>query len=360
MIDELSSLAVLRAREQGRALLACIRGAMVEVDTPGRLALVALLADGHLLIEDVPGVGKTTLARIIARAIGGHDSRVQCTADLAPGDVIGRAVLSDNPALRPDTFEPGPIFANAVVMDEINRATPRLQSAMFEAMEERFVTVGKTRHALPRPFFVVATMNPYEGEGEMYRLPHGQRDRFSVCTGIGYPSERGELDLLDRFGASDALADIDPIVAPGDVVRVQRGTALIPVPTAVREYLVRLVRRTREHADLALGASPRAVLSLQRCSQALALVDDAPTVTVAHVRELLGPCLAHRLVGRAGVDVHAVLDQLVASTPVPAGAPLSAPREPSSTELGYDLGLEALRRADDRPDVSELRHRPGG
>ncbi len=316
-MDELASLTLIRAREQARALLGCLRGAMVEADRPGRLALVALLAEGHLLIEDVPGVGKTTLARIIARAIGGHDSRVQCTADLAPADVIGRTIHSDNPALRPDAFAPGPIFANAVVMDEINRATPRLQSAMFEAMEERFVTVGTTRHALPRPFFVVATMNPYEGEGELYRLPHGQRDRFAVCTGIGYPSADGEIDLLDRFGGFDVLADIDPIVAPGDVVRVQRGTALVEVPPLVRRYLVALVRGTRVDADLALGASPRAALSLQRCAQALALLDDAPTVTVAHVQELLAPCLAHRLVGRAGVDVHAVLADLLAATPVP-------------------------------------------
>ncbi len=340
MIDELNTLALLRARDQGRALLATIRRAMVEVDGPGRLALVSLLANGHLLIEDVPGVGKTTLARIIARAIGGHDARVQCTADLAPADVMGRIIPSDNPALRPDTFDPGPIFANAVVMDEINRATPKLQSALFEAMEERFVTVGKTRHALPRPFFVVATMNPYEGEGEMYRLPHGQRDRFAVCTGIGYPSAEGEVELLDRFGAFDVLADIDPIVAPGDVVKVQRGAALIPVPAAVREYVVRLVRATREHPDLALGASPRAALSLQRCCQALALVDDAPDVAAAHVRELVGPCLAHRVQGRAGVDVAAVLHAIVAAAPAPEDALAPARRTPSAIELGYDLTRE--------------------
>lgn len=356
-MDELSSLALLRAREHGRALLACVRGAMVEVDQPGRLALVALLADGHLLIEDVPGVGKTTLARIIARAIGGHDARVQCTADLTPGDVMGRRVLSDNPALRPDTFDPGPIFANAVVMDEINRATPRLQAAMFEAMEERFVTVGKTRHPLPRPFFVVATMNPYEGEGEMYRLPHGQRDRFAVCTTVGYPSEGGEIDLLDRFAGFDVVADIDPIVAPGDVVRVQRGTALIEMPPLVREYLVRLVRRTRVHADLALGASPRAALSLQRCCQALALVDDEPTVTVDHVRELFGPCLAHRIVGRADADVHAALDRIVASTPAPAGAPISAPRRASSADLGYDVTRESSGGAFADPGLADLQRR---
>jgi MoxR-like ATPase len=354
MIDELTTLAVLRARDQGQALLATVRSAMVEVDRPGRLALIALLADGHLLIEDVPGVGKTTLARIIARAIGGHDARVQCTADLGPADVMGRVIPSDNPTLRPDVFDPGPIFANAVVMDEINRATPKLQSALFEAMEERFVTVAKTRHALPRPFFVVATMNPYEGEAEMYRLPHGQRDRFALCTGLGYPSEAGEMELLDRFGGFDVLAEIDPIVAPGDVVKVQRAVALIEVPAAVREYAVRLVRATREEPRFRLGASPRATLSLQRCCQALALIDNAEAVTTAHVRELAEPCLAHRIQGRADVDVPAVLAEIVARTPVPIDAPATAVAVPSAASLGYDLvaeldglsGLGSLRRAD--------------
>ena len=199
VIDELNTLALMRARDQGRALLAVVRRAMVEVETPARHALVCLIADGHLLIEDVPGVGKTTLARIIARAIGGHDSRIQCTADITPPDIIGIEIRSDNPALRPHVFDPGPLFANAVVLDEINRATPKLQAALFEAMEERFVTVAKRRHPLPKPFFVVGTMNPHNAEEETFKLAHGQRDRFAICTGIGYPSEQGEFDLLDRF-----------------------------------------------------------------------------------------------------------------------------------------------------------------
>jgi len=156
-VDELSHLALMRARDQGRALLATVRRAMIDVERPARLALVCLLADGHLLLEDVPGVGKTTLARIIARAIGGHDSRIQCTADLVPSDILGVLIRSDNPSLRPHVFDPGPIFANAVVLDEVNRATPRLQAALFEAMAERFATVGKERHPLPRPHLVRAS-----------------------------------------------------------------------------------------------------------------------------------------------------------------------------------------------------------
>ncbi len=318
MIDELNTLALMRARDQGRALLATVRRAMVEVDRPARHALVCLLADGHLLIEDVPGVGKTTLARIIARAIGGHDSRIQCTADLRPTDIIGVEIKSDNPALRPDVFDPGPLFANAVVLDEVNRATPKLQAALFEAMEERFVSVAKKRHPLPRPFFVVATMNPWNPEEETFRLAHGQRDRFAISTAIGYPSAKGEFELLDRFAGYDALADIDPIVAPGDVVKVQRGVALVDVSDVVREYIVQLVRATRGFKGVLVGASPRAALSLQRCCQALALISDSNEVQPDHVAELFVPCLAHRMQFEPGVDPAATAAAILASVPRPA------------------------------------------
>jgi MoxR-like ATPase len=319
VIDELSTLTLMRARDQGRALLATVRRAMVEVEYPARLALVCLLADGHLLIEDVPGVGKTTLARIIARAIGGHDSRIQCTADLSPADIIGVETKSDNPAIRPDVFDPGPLFANAVVIDEINRGAARLQAALFEAMEERCVTVAKRRHPLPRPFFVVGTMNPHDVDDHTVRLAHGQRDRFAICTGIGYPSQRGEFDLLDRFGAYDAVADIDPIVAPGDVVKVQRSVGLVDVSDAVRDYIVRLVRSTREHDAVAVGASPRAALSLQRCCQALALLENCTEVEPQHVDELFAPCLAHRMQYRdAATDAAAVCRDVIEQATGPA------------------------------------------
>ena len=277
MLDELNTLALLRARDQARALLATARNAMIEVERPARYALVALLADGHLLLEDVPGVGKTTLARIIARTIGGHDSRIQCTADLSPRDVIGRRSVGQ-PALRPQPFDPGPLFANAVVMDEINRATPMLQSALFEAMEERFVTRRQEAPPAAAPVLRRRDDEPARVEEEMYHLPFGQRDRFALCTGIGYPSANGEFDLLSRFGRYDALADIDPIVAPGDIVKVQRSVTLVEMPDEIREYLVTMVRETRTHPGVAVGASPRAALSLQRCCQALALLEDSASV----------------------------------------------------------------------------------
>ena len=350
MLDELNTLALLRARDQARALLATVRNAMIEVERPARYALVSLLADGHLLLEDVPGVGKTTMARIIARTIGGHDSRIQCTADLAPRDVIGHEIPSDNPSLRPNVFDPGPLFANAVVMDEINRATPMLQSALFEAMEERFVTVAKKRHALPKPFFVVATMNPHESE-ETYHLPFGQRDRFALCTGIGYPSANGEIDLLSRFGRYDALADIDPIVAPGDVVKVQRSVTLVDVPDEIREYLVQLVRETRAHPAVAVGASPRAALSLQRCCQALALLEDCAAVTPRHLQELFTVCLAHRMQVRTGHSSREVCEEILAKVRAPEWeeqlVPITSPVDPELLE-----GLSA-----DLPGVSRLERR---
>jgi MoxR-like ATPase len=352
VIDELSTLALMRARDQGRALLATVRRAMVEVDRPARLALVCLLADGHLLIEDVPGVGKTTLARIIARAIGGHDSRIQCTSDLTPSDIIGTLIKSENPALKPDWFDPGPLFANAVVIDEINRGTRRLQAALFEAMEERFVSVAKQRHPLPRPFFVVGTMNPHDVQEQTVELVHGQRDRFAICTPIGYPSEQGEFDLLDRFGGYDAAADIDPIVAPGDVVRVQRCVSLVAVSDLVRDYVVRLVRATRTHEATLIGASPRAALSLQRCCQALALLEDCTEVEPSHVQELFVPCLGHRLRFREAVDVAATLNAILAQEQAPTWERASRRQPPVDVDLELPAPISA-----DLPGVSKLQRR---
>ena len=311
---------LIDARDVAHALWDEVRNAMVEIDRPASLALCCLLADGHLLVEDVPGVGKTTLAKVIARAIGGHDSRIQCTEDLTAAGVIGQEVESTNPSLRPDEFIPGPLFANAVVLDEFNRATPRMQSGLLEAMEEHAVTVGKRRHALPKPFFCIGTMNPHDNSGT-FEMAHASCDRFAMRTGIGYPSENGERDLLMRFGAGAPRYETDPIVAPGDVVQLQRVISQIPASEPVRAYLVRLLRSTREHPDVLVGASPRALLSMYRCAQAAALLDNAAEVAVKHVRSLFEPCIAHRLRVRPEASARAVCEEILERTPVPVTAP---------------------------------------
>ncbi|HEY1479337.1 MAG TPA: MoxR family ATPase [Gaiellales bacterium] len=314
-LDELQALALMRARDQARAVLGVVRDAMVEIERPALLAVCALLADGHLLIEDVPGVGKTTLARVVARAIGGHDARIQCTGDLAAEDVVGRLIPADG--FREETFEHGPIFANAVVLDEFNRATPRLQSSLLAAMEERVVTAGKQRHALPRPFFAVGTMNPHDNSGT-YELGFAQRDRFAIRTGLGYASATGEVDLIDRFSAFDVTAEIDPIIAPGDLVKLQRAVELVRAPQPVKNYLVDLVRATRVHKDVEVGASPRAILTTFRCCQALTMLRNDPEVTFAHVRDMFPPCIEHRLRLREGASAAAVILDLLESVPEPA------------------------------------------
>jgi MoxR-like ATPase len=320
-LDELQALALMRARDQARAVLGVVRAAMVEIDHPALLAVCALLADGHLLIEDVPGVGKTTLARVVARAIGGHDARIQCTGDLSAEDVVGRLIPSDG--FRDETFEHGPIFANAVVFDEFNRATPRLQSSLLAAMEERVVTAGKQRHALPRPFFAVGTMNPHDNSGT-YELGFAQRDRFAIRTGLGYASASGEVELIDRFSAFDVTAEIDPIIAPGDLVKLQRAVELVRAPAPVKAYLVDLVRATRVHPQVEVGASPRAILTTFRCCQALTMLRNDPEVTFDHVREMFAPCIEHRLRLREGASAPTVILDLLESVREPsAEAPLA-------------------------------------
>ena len=218
---------LIDARDVAHALWEEVRSAMVEIDRPASLALCCLLAAGHLLVEDVPGVGKTTLAKVIARAIGGHDSRIQCTEDLTATGVIGQEIESTTPACAPTSSSPGPLFANAVVLDEFNRATPRMQSGLLEAMEEHAVTVGKRRHALPRPFFCIGTMNPHDNSGT-FELAHASCDRFAMRTGIGYPSENGERDLLTRFGNARPARGERSDRRPGDVVQLQKVIAQLP------------------------------------------------------------------------------------------------------------------------------------
>jgi MoxR-like ATPase len=281
--------------------------------------LVAVLAGGHLLVEDVPGVGKTTLARALARSVGGTFSRVQCTPDLLPSDVTGVHVLDQKSGGF--VFQQGPIFANIVLVDELNRATPRTQSALLEAMEERQVTLEGTTRPLPSPFLVIATQNPIELEGT-FPLPEAQLDRFLLRLRIGYPSERDEQELVDRFATATPLDEVHPVLDLQHLTALIRSVRDIRVEPTIRNYVVALVRATREHTSIRLGASPRATLALFHAAQALAAIRGRTYVVPDDVKALAGPVLGHRLLLTSqarlrGRSELTILDEIVASTPVP-------------------------------------------
>ena len=257
-----------------------------------RLALTVLLAEGHILIEDVPGVGKTQLAKALARSIDCSVRRVQFTPDLLPGDLTG--VSAFNQELREFEFKPGPIFANIVLGDEINRASPKTQSALLECMEERQVTVDGATYPLELPFMVIATQNPIEMEGT-YPLPEAQRDRFTARISIGYPDRDAELSMLDAHGSSSPLDELEPVTHAGDVRALIAAVRGVHMAQSIRQYVISIVNATRSSAELRLGASPRATLHLLRASRAYAALDGRDFVIPDDVQERAGPVHAHRL-----------------------------------------------------------------
>ena len=279
----------------GSRLWASLRGAVALAVVGGeealRLMAIALLAEGHALLEDVPGVGKTLLARAFARALGLDFGRVQGTPDLLPTDVTGSSILAGGEF----RFVPGPIFTNVLLVDEINRATPRTQSALLEAMQERQVSVDGVTRPLPAPFLVLATQNPIELEGT-FALPEAQLDRFLVRIDIGYPSEADERSVARRYReAAEPLEAITPVVDAGSLPELRAATRSVAVSDEVEAYLVRIVRATREHPDLRLGASPRASVSLYRAAQARALLAGRDFVLPDDVAALAPPVLTHRI-----------------------------------------------------------------
>ncbi|HEX7195412.1 MAG TPA: MoxR family ATPase, partial [Candidatus Limnocylindria bacterium] len=295
--------------------------AVVGAEAPLRLLTVALLAEGHALIEDVPGVGKTLVARAFARALGLGFGRVQGTPDLLPSDVTGSSVLSGD-SFR---FIPGPIFTNVLLVDEINRATPRTQSALLEAMQERQVSVDGETRPIPAPFLVLATQNPVELEGT-FALPEAQLDRFLVRIVLGYPDEADERAIARRYRDSEEpLEAVRSVIDPADLPPIRDATRQVTVSDEVESYLVRIVRATRAHADLQLGASPRASVALYRASQALALIEGRDFVLPDDVAALAAPVLTHRLlvdVDRElrGATAGDVVAAVLAEVPVGVGA----------------------------------------
>jgi len=305
------------AHRVGEAVESVIEGKSDAV----RLALTVLLAEGHVLIEDVPGVGKTMLAKALARSTGCSVRRIQFTPDLLPSDITG--VSAYNQERREFEFKPGPVFANIVVGDEINRASPKTQSALLECMEERQVTVDGRTYPLTPPFMVIATQNPIEMEGT-YPLPEAQRDRFTARISMGYPSPESELAMLDAHGSSSPLDTLEPVAQAEDIRELIAAVRTVHVAEPLKQYVIRLVGATRASPELRLGASPRATLHLLRAGRARAALDGRDFVIPDDVQALALPVLAHRLLPTAEALVgrqlpEKVLGKIVERLPLPGG-----------------------------------------
>lgn len=335
-MDKLTSEAVAQARDGARRVINQVERVIVGKRETIELLVIALLAQGHVLIEDIPGVGKTTLAKALAKSIGGSFKRLQFTPDLLPGDVTGLTIY--NQKTGEFAFNPGPIFANLVLADEINRATPKTQSALLEAMGEAHVTADGVTRPLPRPFFVIATQNPVEYRGT-YPLPEAQMDRFLLRLSLGYPAKADEEELLARHtevntspagqgenSPSDALVTrAEPVMEASAARLLQQTTARVHISPAARQYIVAITAGTRGLPHVALGASPRASLDLQRAAQAVAVIAGREFVTPDDIKRLAPHVLAHRLILQGTVDTamnsitpQSILQRMLDELPVPS------------------------------------------
>ncbi len=307
------------AQETAKKIIGNVSRVLVGKEKVIELALVALGCEGHLLLEDVPGVGKTMLARSLAISLGLSFNRIQCTPDLLPSDITGIMVF--NPKEADFRFRPGPVMAHILLVDEINRATPRTQAGILEAMEERQVTVDAQTYPLKRPFFVMATENPVEFEGT-FPLPEAELDRFLLRASMGYPNQEEELTMLGRLEGEHPIGKIGPVVDADEISAFLQVKNHIFVETSLRRYIVRLVSETRRHPDLDLGASPRGTVALFNAARVLAAIRGREFVIPEDIKYLAPYVLAHRVMVSAeasvrGVDGTAVIQEILSSLPVP-------------------------------------------
>jgi MoxR-like ATPase len=309
---------VKKVQEPAERVVANVERVIVGKHAEVRMALVALLCEGHILIEDVPGVGKTMLAKALSKSIGCSFRRVQFTPDLLPSDVTGLSIF--NQKEQEFEFRPGPIFAQVVLADEINRATPKTQSALLECMEERQATIDGTTYEMPSPFLVIATQNPIEYEGT-FALPEAQLDRFMLRLRLGYPKAMEEIVILDEQKRTHPITDIGQVLSLEELRIMQSAVKEVYVDQAVAEYIVRLSTATREHPDVYLGASPRGSINLYRASQALAALDGRDYVIPDDVKQLGVAVLAHRLIVKSQaslreIDPDAIVREVLGQVPI--------------------------------------------
>jgi MoxR-like ATPase len=306
-------------QETAAKIRANVQKVIVGKDDAINFALVAVLCEGHALIEDVPGTGKTTLARALSASLGCTFRRIQFTPDLRPDDLTGVNLFNEK--TREFEFRAGPLLSQVILADEVNRGTPRTQSALLEAMAERQITVDGVTHSLPRPYLIFATQNPIELEGT-FPLPEAQLDRFLLRIQIGYPTETEENTILSRFRKSDPLPDLMAVTTPEQIKALSEQVKAIRIEASVQDYLIKIVRRTRDHGEVALGASPRAALAFAGACQAWAGIEGREFVTPDDVKKLAPPLLTHRIVITPNMRVRGrvpedVITEILASIPVP-------------------------------------------
>jgi MoxR-like ATPase len=301
-------------REHVERLVQNLSTVIVGKSDPIRLVLVALFSGGHALLEDVPGVGKTLLAKSLARSIAGQFQRIQCTPDLLPTDITGTNIWNQQSGQF--EFLPGPIFTNVLLADEINRATPRTQSALLEVMEEHQVTIDGVTRTVPSPFFVIATQNPIEYQGT-FPLPEAQMDRFALSFSLGYPTEAEELQMLQRLQRGMSVETLQPCLSLAELQELRQLCLQVKVEDSLQKYILALVRSTREDNDITLGVSPRGAVMLQRTTQALALIEGRDYTIPDDVKRLAPYVLSHRLIAAGGRKAKLIIDRLLSTVAIP-------------------------------------------